>query len=39
MEVVKYGEPVGIASVDIEVRDHVHVHNVESVREKKGKRG
>jgi len=29
-EVIKYGEAIGIASADIEIGDHVHVHNVES---------
>lgn len=30
--VVKYGNPIGTASVDIEAGDHVHVHNVASAR-------
>ena len=30
--VVKYGECIGIASEDISVGQHVHVHNVESQR-------
>ena len=31
--VVKYGENIGLASRDIHVGEHVHVHNVESHRE------
>lgn len=31
--VVKYGEHIGIASCDIKVGAHVHVHNVASRRE------
>jgi altronate dehydratase small subunit len=31
-EVVKYGEVIGVASVDIEVGEWLHTHNVESVR-------
>ena len=31
--VVKYGQHIGLAGVDIEVGQHVHVHNVESHRE------
>jgi altronate dehydratase len=30
--VVKYGSPIGLASVDIEAGAHVHVHNVASSR-------
>jgi len=30
--VIKYGESIGIANMDIKVGDHVHVHNVESER-------
>jgi len=30
--VIKYGEPIGQATQDIEERQHVHVHNVESLR-------
>ena len=30
--IIKYGEQIGIASVDIRVGQHVHVQNVESVR-------
>ncbi|MBC7091191.1 MAG: UxaA family hydrolase [Nitrososphaeria archaeon] len=30
--VIKYGEVIGRASRDIEVGEHVHVHNVESLR-------
>jgi altronate dehydratase small subunit len=31
--VVKYGQHIGLAGADIEVGQHVHVHNVESHRE------
>ncbi|WP_067901727.1 UxaA family hydrolase [Nocardia vaccinii] len=31
-DVIRYGETVGVASADIEVGDHVHVHNVLSKR-------
>ena len=31
-EVIKYGEVIGVALQDIEVGDHVHVHNVKSAR-------
>jgi hypothetical protein len=30
--VVKYGSPIGTASIDIAVGTHVHVHNVASAR-------
>jgi hypothetical protein len=30
--VVKYGSPIGTATVDIEAGAHVHVHNVASAR-------
>ena len=30
--VIKYAEVIGVASQPIEAGDHVHVHNVESVR-------
>jgi altronate dehydratase small subunit len=30
--VYKYGEQIGVASVDIHVGEHVHVHNLKSVR-------
>jgi altronate dehydratase small subunit len=30
--VIKYGEPIGQATQDIEEGQHVHVHNVESLR-------
>ena len=32
-KIVKYGEHIGEASCDIHVGEHVHVHNVASVRE------
>lgn len=31
-QVTKYGEEIGIASADITVGEHVHVHNIESIR-------
>jgi len=30
--VYKYGEVIGIATVDIKTGDYVHVHNIESTR-------
>ena len=30
--VIKYGEVIGVATEDIEPGDHVHVHNVASLR-------
>jgi altronate dehydratase len=30
--VLKYHEAIGVATVPIQVGDHVHVHNLESVR-------
>jgi altronate dehydratase small subunit len=30
--IIKYGEPIGLATQDIEVGRHVHVHNLESTR-------
>ena len=30
--VLKYGNPIGTATADIEAGDHVHVHNVASAR-------
>lgn len=32
--ITKYGEHIGVASSNIKTGMHVHVHNVESVREK-----
>ena len=32
--VIKYGEYIGVAGVDIKKGMHVHVHNVLSIREK-----
>lgn len=29
--VIKYGEPIGYATQDIHVGDHVHIHNVRPV--------
>ena len=31
--IIKYGQHIGIAKVDIKVGEHVHIHNVESHRE------
>ncbi len=30
--ILKYGEPIGVASIDIKAGQHVHVHNLESKR-------
>jgi len=30
--IVKYGEPIGIATQDIRAGQHVHIHNLESAR-------
>ena len=30
--VIKYGEPIGVARIDIKAGEHVHVHNQESKR-------
>jgi altronate dehydratase small subunit len=30
--IIKYGENIGVASNDINVGEHVHVHNLESLR-------
>ncbi len=34
--IIKYGETIGIATVDIEKGQHVHVENVDSIRGKVG---
>jgi len=34
--VIKYGEVIGVATEDIEPGDHVHVHNVASLRARRG---
>lgn len=31
-EIIKYGEIIGRATANIEPGEHVHVHNVESLR-------
>lgn len=31
-QVIKYGEVIGVASQSIKVGQHVHIHNVESIR-------
>jgi altronate dehydratase len=33
--VIKYAETIGVASRDIAVGEHVHVHNVQSLRARK----
>lgn len=30
--VIKYGEPMGVATADIEAGEHVHVHNVRGLK-------
>ncbi len=30
--ILKYGEPIGVARIDIKAGQHVHVHNLESRR-------
>lgn len=31
-EIIKYGESIGGATLNIKVGEHVHVHNIESLR-------
>jgi len=31
-KIVKYGLAIGVATIDISIGDHVHIHNVESTR-------
>ncbi|MBM4046398.1 MAG: hypothetical protein FJ279_14915 [Planctomycetes bacterium] len=31
-KVIKYGEPIGLATQDIQPGEHVHLHNIESTR-------
>ncbi len=31
-QVTKYGEEIGIATVEITVGEHVHIHNIDSIR-------
>lgn len=31
-QITKYGEEIGIASTDIKIGEHVHIHNIESIR-------
>ena len=31
-EVIKYGESIGMATRDIQAGEHVHVHNLQSIR-------
>ena len=37
-QVIKYGLSIGSASTDIQTGDHLHVHNVESLRGRGDKR-
>lgn len=30
--VIKYGRPIGVATADIRAGEHVHVHNIKSIR-------
>ena len=30
--ILKYGEEIGVSTVDIQIGDHVHVHNLDSQR-------
>jgi altronate dehydratase small subunit len=38
-KILKYGEVIGVASIPISTGQHVHVHNVESVRGRGDKGG
>lgn len=31
-QVTKYGEEIGMATADISVGEHVHIHNIDSIR-------
>lgn len=31
-QITKYGEEIGVATKDIQVGEHVHVHNIDSIR-------
>lgn len=31
-QITKYGEEIGIATRDIKVGEHVHIHNIDSIR-------
>jgi len=33
-KIIKYGETIGVATLDVDVGEHVHIHNVESTRGK-----
>ncbi len=37
-QVIKYGEPIGVATMDIKKGQHVHVHNVVGQRGVRGHR-
>lgn len=30
--IIKYGEPIGIASINIKKGEHIHIHNLEGIR-------
>ena len=34
VNIIKYGEIIGIATENIKMGDHVHIHNVDSIRGK-----
>ncbi|HZJ98450.1 MAG TPA: UxaA family hydrolase [Tissierellaceae bacterium] len=36
--ILKYGEEIGTATVDIEIGDHVHIHNLDSQRSRGDKK-
>lgn len=38
-EVIKYGEPIGVATVDIRAGEHVHIHNLEGRRGRGDQKG
>ncbi|MBS4179383.1 UxaA family hydrolase [Lederbergia citrea] len=31
-EVIKYGEVIGASTIEIQIGEHVHVHNIEGIR-------
>ena len=36
--IYKYGEEIGVATIDIEIGDHVHIHNLDSQRSRGDKK-
>lgn len=30
--IIKYGEPIGMASINIKKGEHIHIHNLEGIR-------